>query len=202
MSDMGIISLWIKDIVILFTIISIVELLMPKGNMKKYIELVVGILIMFTIISPFAKLMNYDFKLDDSLYNYTKKQEEKIENDDDFYMSHEEGVKSLVIEKMKGEIAHIVKKNTDYSLLDIDIDLDIGENSEEINYISIILSEKKKVERDISIEKISPIEIDRSLKDKEMETEKSTSAKFSGLRNEIADKFSIDNEIIKIKLKD
>ena len=202
MSDMGIISLWIKDIVILFTIISIVELLMPKGNMKKYIELVVGILIMFTIISPFAKLMNYDFKLDDSLYNYTKKQEEKIENDDDFYMSHEEGVKSLVIEKMKGEIAHIVKKNTDYSLLDIDVDLDIGENSEEINYISIILSEKKKVERDISIEKISPIEIDRSLKDKEMETEKSTSAKFSGLRNEIADKFSIDNEIIKIKLKD
>ena len=55
------ISTWLKDIVVLFILISIAELIMPKGNMKKYINMVIGLLIIFTIISPFAKLLKLNF---------------------------------------------------------------------------------------------------------------------------------------------
>ena len=56
---MGVISFinsWLKDIVVLFILISIAELIMPKGNLKKYIRLVIGLLIIYTIINP---LQNY-----------------------------------------------------------------------------------------------------------------------------------------------
>lgn len=47
-------SNWIEGIAIAVIIASIFEMLLPDGNIKKYIKVILGIYIVFNIISPFA----------------------------------------------------------------------------------------------------------------------------------------------------
>ena len=43
---------WIQGIIVAVIIATIIEMLLPNGNNKKYIRVVIGIYIVFTIISP------------------------------------------------------------------------------------------------------------------------------------------------------
>ena len=65
---------WIEQIVISVIIVSIFELLIPNGKIKKYIKVVLGIYIIFCIISPFVNQESMDLRLQD-LYI------EQLEND-------------------------------------------------------------------------------------------------------------------------
>lgn len=51
------ISLWAKQIIICVIVITILEMILPKGNSKKYIKTIMGIYILYAIISPAVKLM-------------------------------------------------------------------------------------------------------------------------------------------------
>ncbi len=46
------ISSWAEQIIIAVIIATILEMILPKGNSKKYIKTVIGIYILYTIISP------------------------------------------------------------------------------------------------------------------------------------------------------
>ena len=45
---------WIEGIAIAVIIASIFEMILPDGNIKKYVKIVLGIYIIFSIISPFV----------------------------------------------------------------------------------------------------------------------------------------------------
>lgn len=47
-------SKWIEGIAIAVIITSIFEMILPDGNIKKYVKIVLGIYIIFSIISPFV----------------------------------------------------------------------------------------------------------------------------------------------------
>ena len=48
----GAFSSWAKGIVIAVVISTIIELILPNGSSKKYVRSVIGIYILFVIISP------------------------------------------------------------------------------------------------------------------------------------------------------
>ena len=57
------ISTWAEQIVVAVIIASIIEMLLPNGNNKKYIKAIIGVYILFTIISPIiGKFVNIDLK--------------------------------------------------------------------------------------------------------------------------------------------
>ena len=63
-------SKWIEGITIAVIIASIFEMILPNGNIKKYVKVILGIYIVFSIISPFTnnKVMgnfNISKKIDD-----------------------------------------------------------------------------------------------------------------------------------------
>ena len=43
---------WAEAIIIAVIIGTIIEMLLPEGNCKKYIKVVIGIYVMFTIVNP------------------------------------------------------------------------------------------------------------------------------------------------------
>lgn len=47
-------SKWIEGIAIAVIVSSIFEMILPDGNIKKYIKIVLGVYIIFSIISPFV----------------------------------------------------------------------------------------------------------------------------------------------------
>ena len=68
---MGIVDflkLWIRDIAFVFVIVSIIEIIIPNNNMKRYIDMVIGLLIIIVIITPFIKLLNKDFDIDKEIF--------------------------------------------------------------------------------------------------------------------------------------
>lgn len=50
------ISSWAEQIIIAVIIATILEMVLPNGNSKKYIKTVIGIYILYTIISPVITL--------------------------------------------------------------------------------------------------------------------------------------------------
>ena len=63
---------WIEGIAITVIIASIFEMLLPNGNIKKYVKMLLGIYIIFSIISPFIdkKVMgNFDLSKEIDTYS-------------------------------------------------------------------------------------------------------------------------------------
>ena len=57
-------SKWIEGIAIAAIVASIFEMILPNGNIKKYVKVILGIYIVFSIISPFSGSKvkgNFDF---------------------------------------------------------------------------------------------------------------------------------------------
>ena len=46
---------WAKNLGVVIVIVSIFEMILPNNKTKKYIRVVLGIFVMFNIISPFIK---------------------------------------------------------------------------------------------------------------------------------------------------
>ena len=54
---------WVVNIVITMIFVTVVEIMMPGGTTRKYVSLVIGLVVMVVIISPFLTLMVGDFDL-------------------------------------------------------------------------------------------------------------------------------------------
>lgn len=52
------ISTWAEQVIIAVIIATIIELILPNGNSKKYIKIVIGVYILYTITFPIIKLFS------------------------------------------------------------------------------------------------------------------------------------------------
>lgn len=167
---MGIIEFltsWIKDIAIVFVIISIIEIMLPNTNMKKYINMIIGFLIIIVIISPFVKLLNKDLDLEKGKNIDFKN---KINTYDDenleFMSTQEQQIEEVYIKKIEKEIKDLVQENTEYQVEEIKIHIS-KDNIEygEIENIELILGEYMKEEQEdleeelISIENVEKVSV-------------------------------------------
>ena len=60
------ISNWIQGIIIAVIIGTIIEMLLPEGNCKKYVKVVIGVYILFSIVSPvITKVTGSEFRVSD-----------------------------------------------------------------------------------------------------------------------------------------
>ena len=71
-------SSWAQGIIVAVIVATIVELLLPNGSSKKYVKVVVGIYILFSIIAPVVnKFANQDINAEIfTLDKYEKKMED------------------------------------------------------------------------------------------------------------------------------
>ena len=182
---------WLKDIVVLFVIISLVELIIPKGNMKKYVDFIIGIIIVFTVISPFTKLINFDINLDEKIETFSN----DITMKEDVVSTQNEQIEEIFKTNLSSEIKKIVKENSDYKVKDIYISTKPDDqNLLLIEYINIILdTDKQSKDSEIKIEKINlgneSIPVSSSAND------------FEELKNLIIDYLQIDEERLIISVE-
>ena len=48
-------SNWVKNLSLAIIVVSILEMLLPNNKTKKYVKMVMGLYILFSIISPFIQ---------------------------------------------------------------------------------------------------------------------------------------------------
>ncbi|HEY8361429.1 MAG TPA: stage III sporulation protein AF [Tissierellaceae bacterium] len=197
---MGVVSFinsWLKDLVILFVLISIAELVMPKGSLKRYIRLVIGFLVIFTIINPFVKLLKLDLNIDKVVFNYMKPDTFNMEFED-FYTKQEEQIEKIYTEKIMNDIGNLINEETEYELIDSNISImKNNENYGEVENLVIYIREKSLDNKNgkIKIEKIEPVEINKNLDDKFIEDNTN-----ENIKELISDKYGIEKEKINIKI--
>jgi len=146
------ISSWAEQVIIAMIIATIIEMILPKGNSKKYIKMVIGIYILYTIISPVITLFNGgDIKIDYSKYD------KYFANTDEYKMLEEKlndvstnSIENTYKEEFKKQIQNDIK-DTGFNLENIDFELDL--NTGEISYINLTINKLKK-ENNIYVNKI------------------------------------------------
>ena len=95
-------KVWCENILVAVMISTLIEMLLPEGKSQKYIRVVIGIYIIFTILQPVLKFTNTSISLEDVLsklqtQNSDIRDIENIEKDQEDYLKEiEENLKKEV----------------------------------------------------------------------------------------------------------
>lgn len=148
-------SSWAQGIIVAVIVATIVELLLPNGSSKKYVKVVVGIYILFSIIAPVVnKFANQDINANE-IFNLDK-YEEKMENSNNSILQKIESnnsrtVKDIYVSNLEADIKAKLK-DKGYEVTSIYIKAKDDENYT-IEKISMTIknSEKKETRNEITI---------------------------------------------------
>ena len=195
------ISGWAQGIIVAVIIATIIEMLLPEGSSKKYIKVVVGIYILFTIVSPvITKITNKELKLSDII-----DLDEYIEaaSSDNTYneleKSNNENIKEVYIASLKSDIEGKIA-NKGYNADSIEVE--VQDNDEyTINSITISVSKLDEKEENNNIEIVNEVEINVSTsteKSKENEKEELSKKEKEELKEYLSSVYELpeDNIII------
>ena len=165
---MNVINSWAQGIILAVIIATIIEIILPEGNNKKYIKTVIGIYILFVMVHPLiSKISNGNINIDKVIKDTRSKMNEY--KTEDLSLQTNKYIEETYLEKIKEDITKKVEeKGYDTNFLNLDIEIQKEEFYGEIKSINIGL-DKKEVEENISentIQKIDKVEINISNKKK------------------------------------
>lgn len=192
-------SSWAEQIIVAVVIATIIEMILPENNNKKYIKLITGIYILFTIISPFiSKSTKLDLnKIEENVSKATVS-EEKVNQESMDYRINE-----LYIEQIEKDITNKVE-DEGYIVKKCKVDIELDEKSDDKGIKKITLKIEKNsdtINNDNEKSSVNKIEItvglDKYVKNKEDDSQ-ITSEEISKLKNTLSDYYQIEVKKINI----
>ena len=134
-------SSWVKNLGLTIVIVSILEMLLPNNKTKKYIKIVLGIFVIFNIISPFINNKEVfsveSFDLDE--YSNSASSNETVNQE-----SMDRRIEELYIEELEKDITKKLEEKG-YNVKTCSVDATIGnEEDTRINKIKLDLEKKNE----------------------------------------------------------
>ena len=179
---MDFINSWVQGIIVAVVIATIIEMILPNGNNKKYVQIVIGMYVVFSIMVPIVnKITNNNFEIS-SIINIDKykKQFETSETNSKIVTlenNNDKNIKEIYISNLKNDMK-IKLKEKGYIAKEINITLK-NDDTYEIQELTIKLDnnkiniENKEVEENKNINKVEEIKIDNiSISNKEDKIDK------------------------------
>ena len=183
-------STWIGQIVISVIIVTIFEMILPNGNLKKYIKAILGIYIIYCIITPFV---NKDKLFDLDKFNLEKYTTNNLTQSNINQESMDKRLEKLYIEELERNIDAKIKEYG-YEIYKCKIDAILNSNKENPGIHSINLT-VKKVDKNIEVDKV---EISNT---KSNQKEENKDEIIEEMKQQIAEYLEISKDIVNIKLK-
>ncbi|HLR20442.1 MAG TPA: stage III sporulation protein AF [Tissierellaceae bacterium] len=188
---------WLKDLVILFSIISLIDLIMPKSSIKKHINFVIGLLIIFTVINPFINISKVNFNLDKGVLNNLNDtvSTTNIDNlNNNILDKQQKQIDEVYKEKITEEISKTIQESDNYRVYDINIKVDYSEeNYGYIETLDIVLSENKENNINIGVDTINF---------KDFKNQNESEKNFSQLKDHLSQVLEVDPKNINIYIKE
>lgn len=166
---MGYLKEWIISVVTTVIFITIIELILPEGSIKKYVKLATGLLIMVAVLSPIFKILSDNISLNERISSYTSYISSY--NQVDTKKANEEFKKKTrdtLIASLKENIPKEIKNKTGKEYVVIDLKLKKAKNDFDFDGIEYI--EIKKVPKKEEIVTVDKIEIGEGSKTKQNAT--------------------------------
>ena len=140
---MNFISSWAQGIIISVIIATIIEMLLPNNSSSKYIKVVVGVFVLFSIISPVvSKLKGNDILDEINMDSYIEKTGRESIQTSTVNVDNNKAIKKIYEENLKIDIKSKISQKG-YTVGEVN--LDISDNSEyTINKIEIKITAKNE----------------------------------------------------------
>ena len=114
---------WIQGIIIAVIISTIIEMILPQGNCKKYIKVVIGVYILFTIVSPvITKLSGNNFSLSNIIDLDEYVQASSSNTQEELEANQEEQIKNIYIDSLKNDMTEKIKSKG-YEIISIYLEI-------------------------------------------------------------------------------
>jgi len=186
------ISSWAQGIVVAVIIGTIIEMILPEGNNKKYIKTIIGVYILFTIIVPVInKFSKKTFEFDISKY------EKYLETSSEISVI-EEKVNTNIENAYKQNLEENIKENIkekNYEVIKIDLDLEFKDSEKYGNIKKISLNIRKNNNKNQVIKKVETIEIGNKKTEGELE-ETITAEERTDLKKYLSQQYEINEDNI------
>ena len=119
------ISNWAESIIVAVIIATIIEMILPEGNSKKYIKVVIGVYVLFTIITPVInKFTGEDVQVSDilDLDTYIEEAEASVKMQNTIQDNNQSSIMGMYSSGLKDDMkAKIEAKGYIVNSVDIDI---------------------------------------------------------------------------------
>lgn len=149
-------STWVKNLSLALIVISILEMILPNNKTKKYIKMVMGIYILFSIVAPFIENGN-NFDLENVDISFYEKTSQQVSSDKVNQESMENRLNQIYKEELEKDITSKLEQKG-YELEKCSVIAKISDESYNKNTIEkIVLKIKGKTLQNVS-EDINSIE--------------------------------------------
>ena len=168
------ISSWVKNLALVLIIVSILEMILPNNKTKKYVKMVMGLYILFSIISPFIEnineidLNNLDFSSyvkENKTTSGTSEEVDQTSMDNRLNQIYKEELQKDITQKVEEKgykvesckvVAHISEKDSGIEKITLRVNRKTSENEDkqENTIEGRIVTEIQKIQKvDINISK-------------------------------------------------
>lgn len=204
-------STWAEQIIVAVIIAGIIEMILPKGNNKKYVKAIIGVYILFTIISPvISKITDIDFQ-DIDYEEYFKQTETYQTMSQDLSNNNDKSVEEIYISNLKQDMKNKLQEKG-YIAENIEVDIELKDEANYGKVNKIILSVYKNEESNddvykdtstntISINKIEEVKIGNNVNNVNTNIQVKKGEIKNGEKNEIKEYLSGVYEINKKNIK-
>ena len=159
------VRIWAEGIIVAVIVASIIELILPEGSSKKYIKVVIGIYILFVIVTPVIN--NFSNKSLDvsSIVDFESKEEYKQVSSSNLEEKNIINIRSMYEMNLKSDIKTKLQ-NKGYIVENVSVDISDDEKYT-INKIDIKISGKQET----IVDNIEKVKIDLSKNEEKNEKE-------------------------------
>ena len=192
---------WAKNIILAVMIVSIFEMILPKNKNTKYIKMIMGLYILFNIISPLIG-KNLKFDVNEIMQNnQTQEASSETVNQE----SMDKRLKQIGEEELEKDI--IEKVETEGYLVNYcKVELEIGSDSKKKNItLQIQKNEEQKKEKQIienklveEIQKIKKVQINKQDEEKQPKQEELTEQEIKNIKRILIQEYEVNETCLKI----
>ena len=120
---------WSNQVIVAVIIATIIEMILPEENNKKYIKMIIGLYVLFTIIQPvITKLTGNEINLNDFNYNkYLKDTVQVSSSTEQFEDTNSKLIKQTYIDSIKRDIQQKIEQKG-FKVLKCELDITQDEN--------------------------------------------------------------------------
>ena len=164
-------SSWAQGIIVAVIIATLIEMILPNSSSKKYVKVVIGMYILFTIVSPIIKkLGGKDINL--NTINIEKYEQQISKSDNTISRKFEDNntrsIKDIYVSNLKADIsAKLKEKGYEIDTSDIQIKYDENYTIEKITLKLIKMEQKQEKNNEIVI---NTVEIGNTISQKDSKT--------------------------------
>lgn len=180
---------WAQKIIIVVIICTIIEMILPEGKNKKYIKIVIGIYVVFTIISPIISKINGSEKID--LEKYLNINTETIEVSSN--VDTNKYIEEVYIEKLKTDIKTKLL-SINYETEKINLEIETKDDNTYGSILNLTVMVNKKSEEGEKTIKINKVIIGENSE----KTSKLTQEEINEIKKYLAQIYQIDEEKINV----